>query len=191
MSDRNKPRPFFFLCPLRSSRLDLAALTVALLMGALLASCGPAIAPTAAGAPHAARAVSSNVLFADYAGTQACAKCHADKVEAWLRAPMHNMTREPSLAEIHGPFDGTTFTFKEDTARLETVGGARFITLASKRFGSGIYRLTRIIGGHHREDYAGIAVASARADAAPVTDPPEELVLPVSWVFASTPGAQG
>lgn len=133
--------------------------------------------------------VSSNVLFADYAGTQACAKCHADRVRTWLATPMHNMTREPALADVKGPFDGTTFHFKDDTARLETVGGARFITVQSKRFGAGIYRLTRVIGGHHREDYAGVLVAAARADAAPVTSPAEELVLPVSWVFApSAPG---
>jgi predicted CXXCH cytochrome family protein len=169
------------------------ALPFALSAAVLLGSCGaPSVAPsTPAANGKAARALSSNVLFADYAGTTACARCHSDKVEAWLRSPMHNMTREPALADVHGPFDGTTFTFKEDTARLETASDARFITLDSKRFGSGIYRLTRVIGGHHREDYAGIAVTSTRADARPVTDPPEELVLPVSWVFASTAGAKG
>ena len=101
---------------------------------------------------------------------------------------MHNMTREPSLADVKGPFDGTTFHFKDDTARLETVGSARFITIQSTRFGAGIYRLTRVIGGHHREDYAGVLVASTGSDAAPVTQPPEELVLPVSWVFAPDGG---
>jgi predicted CXXCH cytochrome family protein len=168
------------------------SLLVVLTLAALLASCGPtrgalATAPSAA----AARAVSSNVLFADYAGTRACEQCHADKVEAWLRTPMHNMTRDPKAADVHGPFDGTTFTFKGDTARLDTIGASRFITIDSKRFGSGIYRLTRVIGGHRREDYAGIAVAAARGDAAPVADPPEEVVLPVSWVFASAAGAKG
>lgn len=170
-------------------------LVVAIAGGSALASCGPAVvAPaergTAVGASPS-RDVSSNVLFKDYAGSRACARCHADQVESWLRSPMHNMTRDPAVADVHGPFDGTTFKFKDDTARLDTVGGARFVTLDSRRFGSGIYRLTRVIGGHHREDYVGTAVASARADAVPVTDPPEELVLPVSWVFARDPGAKG
>ena len=44
--------------------------------------------------------VTSNVVFADYAGTQACAKCHAGHVKTWLASPMHNMTREPSLADV-------------------------------------------------------------------------------------------
>lgn len=94
---------------------------------------------------------------------------------------MHDMTRDPSIANVKGPFDGTTFRFKDDTARLETAGGARFVTIQSKRYGAGIYRLTRVIGGHHREDYAGVAVASVSAGAAVVST--EELVLPVSWVF--------
>lgn len=170
---------------------DLAAILVA---AAVLASCTaprpqPATAPTAS----ASGLVTSNTLFADYAGTRACDGCHSDKVESWLRSPMHNMTREPALADVHGPFDGTTFTFKDDSARLETVGAARFVTLASKRFGSGVYRLSRVIGGHHREDYAGVAVAAARPDA-PALGEGEELVMPVSWVFpaaSSPPGTKG
>ncbi len=172
----------------------LAALLL-LLAAALLASCTTprALSTPAVLAGSAPTSVTSNTLLADYAGTRACEGCHADKVESWLRSPMHNMTREPALAEVHGPFDGTTFTFKEDTARLETVGSARFVTLASRRFGSAVYRLTRVIGGHHREDYAGVAVAAARPDA-PVLGEAEELVMPMSWVFPATsspPGTKG
>ena len=122
-----------------------AALIAGLGLGLAVASCGPAASvsssPSAPG--RAGREVSSNVEFADYAGTQACAKCHAGHVKSWLASPMHNMTREPSLADVKGPFDGTTFRFKVDSARLETVGTARFITIQSTRFGAGIYRLTR------------------------------------------------
>jgi predicted CXXCH cytochrome family protein len=177
------------------------ALSPALLvvLATVAASCGPA-APRGAPAvtPRSptsgkggASEVSSNVVFADYAGTQACAKCHAGHVKTWLASPMHNMTREPSLADVKGPFDGTTFHFKDDSARLETVGSARFVTIQSTRFGAGTYRLTRVIGGHHREDYAGVLVAAARADAPPVLQPPEELVLPVSWVFAPGDSRRG
>jgi predicted CXXCH cytochrome family protein len=174
-------------------------LSVSLGLALVLASCGPA-APTGASTPRAptpksgagaASEVSSNVVFADYAGTQACAKCHAGHVRSWLASPMHNMTREPSLADVKGPFDGTVFRFKDDTARLEAAGGARFITIQSTRFGTGTYRLTRVIGGNHREDYAGVLVASARADAPPIMQPPEELVLPVSWVFAPGQKSKG
>ena len=159
----------------------------------MLASCGPAASPPpAASSPRASergpRDVTSNVLFADYAGTAACEKCHADRVKSWLASPMHNMTREPAVAVVLGPFDGTTFRLKDDTARLESAGGARFVTIQSKKYGTGIFRLTRVIGGHHREDYAGVAVTAVRADA-PTTEPVEELVLPVSWVFA--PGGEG
>lgn len=167
----------------------MRALLAAIASAALLASCGPAApstsspaSPSASFAPSGTREVSSNVLFADYAGTNACEKCHADRVKTWLASPMHNMTREPALADVKGPFDGTTFHFKEDTARLATSGGIRTITIQSRKLGSGTYRVTRIIGGHHREDYAGVLMGVPDA---------EELVLPVSWVFSPTPGARG
>ena len=174
--EREKPLALPVACCLLPVACCLAA--------ALLAACGPSRDPVAPPAPAstAVTTVTSNTLFPDYATTASCEPCHADKVESWLRSPMHNMTREPALADVRGPFDGTTFTFKEDTARLETAQGARFVTLSSKRFGSATYRLTRVIGGHHREDYAGVAVAAARADA-PVAADAEELVMPVSWVF--------
>jgi predicted CXXCH cytochrome family protein len=167
---------------------------VVLLAAVALASCGPpaprAAVSASAAAGASARVVSSNILYADYAGSRACEGCHAAQAEAWRRSPMHNMTREPTIPDVRGPFDGTVFRFKDDSARLELRDGVRFITLDSKRFGSGTYRLTRVIGGHYREDYAGVAVTAARADARAVTSPPEELVLPVSWVFATAQGAK-
>lgn len=146
----------------------------------LVAACasGAASSPAPGPARPGARPgeVKSNILFSDYAGTKACASCHADHVASWLRSPMHNMTREAPLAEIKGPFDGSVFRLKDDTAKLDTDGGARFVTITSKRFGSGKYRVTRVIGGHHREDYAGVLVGG---------DEKEERVLPVTYVFAT------
>lgn len=126
------------------------------------------------------REVASNVLFEDYAGTKACAACHATYVASWLASPMHNMTRAAKNAQTKGPFDGATFAFKSDRATLTSAGGDRFMTLT----GAGAYRVTKIIGGHHREDYVGIPVAAARAGA-PATGE-EEVVLPVSFVYASS-----
>src|SRR5262249_7186658 len=45
------------------------------------------------------------------------------------------------------------------------------------------WRVTRVIGGHHREDYARVSVPEARPSATPISN--EELVLPVSYVFKS------
>lgn len=169
--------------------LAAAALVAA---AAALGACGAGSArPTPANGGATARGgaageVTSNVLFEDYAGTAACARCHAERVQSWLASPMHKMTRDPERADVKGPFDGTVFRFKDDTARLEKVGDARFVTLSSRRFGSGTYRVTRVIGGHYREDYAGVLVPAARADATPLASPPEEVVLPVSWVFGTS-----
>jgi predicted CXXCH cytochrome family protein len=148
----------------------------ALVLAIIVASCSGA-APRVANAPSAPGHVQSNVRFGDYAGTKACARCHEEYVERWLRSPMHNMTRTARAAEVKGPFDGTVFHFRDDTAKLESAAGERFITISSKRFGEGKYKLTHVIGGHHREDYAGVRVDGG--------DAAEEQVLPVSFVYAT------
>ena len=91
-----------------------------MLAGALGVRCSaaqpaPSLARAGAGAPDERR-VTSNILRADYAGSRLC-RCHADMFDAWRRSPMHNMTRDPAAAAIRAPFDGATFSFKDDTAR--------------------------------------------------------------------------
>jgi predicted CXXCH cytochrome family protein len=104
---------------------------------------------------------------------------------------MHRMTRLPAGAEVRAPFDGRAFQFKDDTARLSQVDGARFVQLSSAAFGDHTYRLTRVIGGRYREDFAGVEVASAAPDAAVIDGHVRghaagvELLLPVSYVFES------
>jgi predicted CXXCH cytochrome family protein len=164
----------------------LEGLVVAIVLGA--AACGGAARdPGSPGAPSrreavASREVASNVTFDDYAGTRACAPCHASHVETWLRSPMHNMTREADVADVKNPFDGT-FRLKDDEARLAKSGKERFVTITSRRFGSGTWKVTRVIGGHHREDYAGVLVEAPREGARVLSS--EELVLPVTFVFAT------
>jgi hypothetical protein len=80
--------------------------------------------------------VRSNILRADYAGSARCAGCHADITAAWRNAPMHLMTRLPAGAHIRAPFDGATFRFKDDTARLTEKDGVRFVELTSPTGGS-------------------------------------------------------
>ncbi|MBX3199518.1 MAG: hypothetical protein KF894_15395 [Labilithrix sp.] len=174
----------------RSSRRALASSVLpAIALAATAAACGAGQGPSrAASAPSSAAGagtVTSNVRFADYAGSAACAPCHEAYVDSWRRSPMHNMTREARTADVKGPFDGTEFRFHDDVARLESAGADRFVTLSSKRYGRGVYRITRVIGGHHREDYAGVAVAAVREGAPALGDPSEERVLPVSYMLAT------
>lgn len=177
--------------------LKVLAPLVAAAAAAWLAACGGGAGAPAADATRAARAtslggrreVASNVRFEDYAGTKACEPCHAAYVTSWLASPMHAMTRDARTATVRGPFGSGSFTFKDDAARLEMDGETRFVTLRSARHGSGTWRVTKVIGGHHREDYVGLPVAEPRAGAAPLATPDEEVVLPVSFVFA--PGGVG
>ena len=125
----------------------------------------------------------SNVLRADYAGSAACAACHADIYARWQRSPMHNMTRLPERAEIVAPFDNTVFHFKDDRIVLSRSGSERRLRIESPRFGDHLFRITKVIGGHYREDFAGIELPLTESPARSVS--PEERVMPISFMLSS------
>lgn len=81
---------------------------------------------------------------------------------------MHRMTRDLPAASVRAPFDGRTFRFKDDRIVLETRGSDRFMKLRDAS-----YKITRVIGGHHREDFVGLGPEG------------NEMVMPVSWLIAS------
>jgi predicted CXXCH cytochrome family protein len=145
---------------------------------------GPGAAGTAAQTP--AR-VTSNILRGDYAGSESCASCHGDIYAAWRGSPMRLMTRLPESARVRAPFAGESFHFKGDTAVLSQKDGARFVRLASPGAADRIFRVTRVIGGRVREDFAGVEVSSASASSPPLPVPGRgadaELLLPISYVF--------
>jgi predicted CXXCH cytochrome family protein len=123
----------------------------------------------------------SNILRADYAGSAACARCHADIYARWQRSPMHNMTRLPERADIKAPFSDGVFRFKDDRVVLSQKGATRFLRIESPKFGDHLFRVTKVIGGHYREDYAGLEVQSDAPNAALVGDAHDERILPVSY----------
>jgi len=128
--------------------------------------------------------VESNILRKDYAGSKACEGCHADIYTAWLGSPMHRMTRVAETADVRAPFDGREFRFKDDAVTVTHDGSERFVAVRSRAFGDHVYRVTRVIGGRYREDFAGVEVAEPRAKAAPVANPKDELVLPITFVYS-------
>lgn len=128
--------------------------------------------------------VKSNILRADYAGSQACEACHSDVYRAWAASPMHRMTRIPETADIRAPFDGSKFQFKDDWLRLTSDAGVRFVEVTSGSFGHHVYRVTRVIGGRYREDFAGVEVAEPVMRAPPVKDTKNELILPITFVYS-------
>jgi hypothetical protein len=129
------------------------------------------------------RVVRSNILRADYAGSESCRTCHRSLYDDWLGSPMRQMTRLPATARIRAPFDGRTWRFKDDEARFERQAGTRFLRIHSRRFGDHLYRVTRVIGGRTREDFAGVEVTGTQPDARTVGDPHDEVVLPASYFF--------
>ena len=120
--------------------------------------------------------VHSNVERTDYAGSEACSGCHPDVAATWARSPMHRMTRTARGAEVRAPFDGTRWVFKDDAIVLDHRGDERFMRIETPGGAPPkTYRVTRVIGGRTREDFAGVDVAGGE----------DELVLPVSFVFAT------
>ena len=147
---------------------------------ALLAACGGsgevagrATAPAPEAHASGGSRVQSNVARGDYAGSAACAACHGDVTSAWVTSPMHRMTREPRGAEVQAPFDGMEWRFKDDVVRLERKGDDRFVRVEPAGAPPRTYRVTRVIGGRTREDFAGV---DAQAGG-------EEVVLPVSFLL--------
>lgn len=125
--------------------------------------------------------VRSNVLRADYAGSKACEPCHAAIYSAFLKSPMHRMTRHADGPDIRAPFDGRMFRFKGDSVTLEEREGHRYMRLESQKSGSHTYRITKVIGGHYREDFVGREVTGAGTESERGTR--EEQVMPVSWLL--------
>ena len=89
---------------------------------------------------------------------------------------MHRMTREVGTAEIRAPFDGTRWHFRGDTVVLERHEGEPFVRIEPAAGGPTTFRVTRVIGGRTREDFAGVDVRGPGD---------EEVVLPISFVFAT------
>ncbi|HEY6722569.1 MAG TPA: cytochrome c3 family protein [Polyangiaceae bacterium] len=151
----------------------------ALCLVPLVAACGERAGARAEARPPDGRSA-SNVLYGDFAGSQACADCHPAIFERWSRSPMHQMTRPSKRGVSQAPFDGSQFHFKGDVATMVTEAGEHYMHLESRAYPSAWYRITKVIGGRYREDYAGVQVAAARPDASPASD---ERILPVSYLL--------
>jgi len=125
--------------------------------------------------------VRSNLVRADYAGSQACSACHEREYAAWLDSPMHRMTRDLQQTQISAPFSGNTFAFQGDSVRLEEQAGQRFMRLHSRTPNATdtLFRVTKVIGGRYREDFVGLEVDPAAPLAA---GRGAERILPVSYL---------
>lgn len=151
---------------------------------AVAAACGGGAAGPSTPGVVPARRVESNVTRGDYAGSAVCARCHAEIYKRWSSSPMHRMTRDAS-AEIRAPFDGSTLRVKDDVATMSRGGDVRFVHVALAGKPERVFRVTRVIGGRYREDYAGVDVTGA---AHPETDAGtgREQILPMTWVYSTS-----
>lgn len=128
--------------------------------------------------PQDSREPRSNVLRRDYAGSSACAGCHARVFEAWARSPMHRMTRDSARTEISAPFDGRSLSLGADRVTLQLEQGQRILELWQGAVKSR-FRVTKVIGGRYREDFVGEQIGSDDPFGKPLG---EQRVMPVSFL---------
>jgi predicted CXXCH cytochrome family protein len=141
---------------------------------------GPSAAPapsTKAPDPGDEAEVPSNVLRADYAGSERCATCHEGIATSFRRSPMHRMTRDADGAEIRAPFAGETVRIGADVVHFERAGPSFRMRVETAAGSSHVYRVTRVIGGRTREDFVGVELDAKGASGG------EETVLPASYLF--------
>jgi predicted CXXCH cytochrome family protein len=136
-----------------------------------LAACGSS-AP-AAQPPLPSGPITSNVLRADYAGSTACADCHAELYKTWATSPMRNMTRDAATATIRAPFAGAVLHVGDDTCTMTMDGAQRVMTVKSPK-GDHTFHVTKVIGGRYREDFVGVEANDST-----------ERVLPATYVFST------
>jgi len=125
--------------------------------------------------------VESNVLRSDYAGSDACMRCHVERHMHWQNSPMRRMTRNSDSAKAATPFDHV-FTFKGESVKLFEQDGTRYMAIDSERTGQVTYQVTRLIGGTYREDFAGIPVDSTNLQRT-LPDTHDEWILPISYMI--------
>ncbi len=139
----------------------------------LAAACsGGHTTPAMVAAPAAAQ-LTSNVLRADYVGSQACGDCHGAIYTSWQKSPMRNMTRDAATAVIQAPFDGAQLHVGSDTITMAMIDGRRAMTLDTPT-GRTTWRVTKVVGGRYREDFVGVS-----------GDDPVEHVLPATFVLSN------
>lgn len=140
-------------------------------------------APRPVGASRDDGVVASNVLRRDYAGSAACQPCHPGIYDAFMASPMHRMTRHTEGGEVHAPFDGSVFHFKDDAVTMEEHDGRKYVRVERHGSAPRLYRVTKVIGGHYREDFVGQEVDGTDANSRAVDAPGGERVMPVSWLL--------
>jgi predicted CXXCH cytochrome family protein len=127
--------------------------------------------------------VSSNIVRSDYIGSEECQYCHAEIYRTWRSSPMRRMNRRAGGTRIQAPFDGSVFRLKNDWAVMEEQEGYKFMRLSSGG-DERLYRITKVIGGRYREDFAGIDVTDAGDPVRGRGRGPEK-ILPVSYVYST------
>ena len=109
-------------------RYQLRACAPALVVAVpLLASCGDR--SDVAGNPAAEDQPAVRIDFEDFAGSAACAACHADQYRSWAGSTHGLAGGDPGPGTVIAPFDGTPIVFRDGTVLpvVDSAGRYRFV----------------------------------------------------------------
>ena len=152
-------KPRFALPPLALPRLALPPLVFARLAATMmfvLSACTSSdSADNAEGTPLTTAALSTPTAPrpGDFAGTQACASCHAEQVAQWSRSTHGTAGGVPGSVtnpvKVIAPFNGAPIRFADATVIPRQRGGVYEFVVRRAGEADTAYRVTGVIGGGH------------------------------------------
>jgi tetratricopeptide (TPR) repeat protein len=129
--------------------IALVAIAAIVLMVSRRSAVGGAaqIASAFQSAPHNT-ADTDNVAFADFAGSESCAQCHADEYAKWQQSTHGHAGGIPGHVKIIAPFDGKAMHFTDAVVTPNTnARGEYTFTIAQTNRPVQTYRVEAVVGG--------------------------------------------
>lgn len=97
----------------------------------------------------------SNIHPSDYAGPDACKKCHAQNYETWSKHPHHWMNTRASKATVKGDFSGSSEIAYQGGKGSFYCEGTEYRMRVQRGDIDRIYQITQTIGSRFYQYYVG------------------------------------
>ncbi|MCA9074760.1 MAG: ammonia-forming cytochrome c nitrite reductase subunit c552 [Planctomycetaceae bacterium] len=128
---------------------------------------------------HQVSHISSNIHPGDYAGPEACRKCHLKNYDSWSHHPHHWMNAVADESTVVGDFSGTSMSYLGGKATFFTENGEYRMRL--EREESRTYAIHETIGSRFFQYYIGKQIDGPESPDAQ-TDPQKyDHVLPLGY----------
>jgi predicted CXXCH cytochrome family protein len=100
----------------------------------------------------------SNIRPSDYAGPDACKKCHLQNYETWSKHPHHWMNTRASKATVKGDFSGNSEIAYQGGKGSFYLEGAEYRMRVQRGDIDRVYQVTQTIGSRFYQYYVGLQI---------------------------------